>query len=244
MHELPRQVLIRLPEVFGVDLSITNEVVLLWAAALVTLAVLAPACRRRGVVPKGWYQNLLESLVEFVENQVVKESIGTEGLMWAPFLLTLFFFILFANLLGLVPLPHHVKAATANINVTLGLALIVFIVTLSINIRRHGLLGFLKKFMPSGVPRAVAVLVIPIEVISWLAKPLSLALRLFANMAAGHALILTFVGIAATAAFYLKPLPVAGAVIMSAFEIFVCLIQAFIFTMLSGVYIKEAIEAH
>ena len=244
MHGIPRQILVRLPSVAGIDLSITNEVVLLWVAALVTFILLAPACRRGNVVPRGPFQNVFEALVQFVERQIVRDSIGAGGARWSPFLLTLFFFILVGNLFGLVPLPQHFKSITASLGVTAALALIVFGVTVGINVTRHGPAGFAAKFMPSGVPVWIAVVMVPIEVISWLARPVSLAIRLFANMLVGHTLIFIFIGMEMAAVWFLLPLPLAGAVIMSCFEIFVAFVQAFVFTLLAGIYIKEALAEH
>ena len=244
MHDIPRQVLIKLPTLWGVDLSITNEVLLLWIAATLTFVVVTLACRRKALVPKGAFQNLFEAIIEFLDDAVGRDVLGEHGRHWAPFLLTLFFLILFTNLLGLAPLPSHVKAMTSNINVTAAFAIIVFVTTVVVNIRTHGFLGFLKKFAPSGLPLAVKIMAYPIEVISWLARPLSLAIRLFANMMAGHALILIFLGMAGSTMVLLKPLPYAGAVIMSAFELFVSFVQAFIFTLLAGMYIKDALDAH
>lgn len=244
MHEVPREVLVPLPRFLGMDLSITNEVVLLWTAALVTFVLVAFACRRSGPAPSGFFNNLVEGLIELVDRNVVREGIGPNAGMWSPFLLTLFFFILICNLLGLVPLPDYFKAVTSSLSVTAGLALVVFCLTVVVGIRRRGLKGFFRRFLPSGLPCWVAFLIVPVEVVSWLAKPISLAIRLFANMLVGHALILVFVGLAAAGAWYVKALPFAGAVIMSGFEIFVSFIQAFIFTMLAGFYIREAIEDH
>jgi F-type H+-transporting ATPase subunit a len=244
MHEIERVVVIPLPRVCGIDLSVTNEVLLLWAAAAVTFVLLAIACRRKSLVPRGVFRNLFEALIEFIEQEIVRGSIGRQGRAWSPFLLTLFFFILFCNLLGAVPLPEVFKSVTSSLGVTVGLALLVFGVTLAVNLSRHGLSGFVKKFLPAGVPWWICPLVVPIEIVSWLAKPVSLAIRLFANMLVGHALIVMFVGLAAVAAWYLKALPFLGAVAMSCFEIFIAFIQAFIFTLLAGVYIKDALEAH
>lgn len=244
MHEIERQVLLRLPSLWGVDLSVTNEVLLLWLSAAVTFILVAAACRRREPVARGWFQNLFEALVELVDKEIVRNTIGGQGGAWTPFLLTLFFFILFCNLLGMVPLPSHVKAITSDFSVTAGLAAMVFVITLFAGVRKHGLTGFASKFVPRGIHPAVAILVIPIEVISWLAKPLSLAIRLFANMMVGHMLILVFVGLEVATVWFVLPLPLAGAVIMSAFEVFICFIQALIFTMLTGIYIREALEAH
>ncbi|MBM4143468.1 MAG: F0F1 ATP synthase subunit A [Lentisphaerae bacterium] len=240
MHSLSRHVLIALPRVWGVDFSITNQVVLLWAAALITFLLLAPACRRRNPVPRGLLQNVLEGVIDGIDNHVIGVSVGRRS-GWAPFLLSLFFFVLFANLLGVVPVPTHVAAATANLSVTAGLALTVFAVVVGVGIRHRGIGGFFRQFVPAGAPRWCAPLVAPIEVVTWLARPFSLAIRLFANMAAGHALILVFLALLSAVAFYLKPLPLAGAVVMSAFELFVCFIQAFIFTLLTGLYIGEAL---
>ncbi len=240
--DIETTVLLPLPRIAGVDVSITNEVVLVWLAGGLTLAILLPVCRRRGLVAQGFYQNLMEGLIEFVEKEVVVEGIGEKGRVWAPFLLGIFFFILSANLLGLLPLPGLFKAVTSNINVPAALALVVFGLTLWLTIRRRGFLGFLRGFLPAGVPWWMGFLVVPIEVVSWLARPLSLAVRLFANMMAGHALVFVFIGMAAGSAWLLKPVPLAGAIVMNVFEVFVAFVQAFIFTLLAGIYIKEALE--
>ncbi len=244
MHGIPRQVLIELPTLWGVDLSVTNEVLLLWISAALTFGVVTLACRRQSIVPRGTFQNLFEAIIQFLDDAVGRDVLGEHGRHWAPFLLTLFFLILFTNLLGLAPLPSHVKAMTSSINVTAALAIIVFVTTIMVNVRTHGFFGFLKKFAPSGLPLVVRLLAAPIEIISWLARPLSLAIRLCANMLAGHALIMIFLGMAGSAMWLLKPLPYAGAIIMSAFEIFVSFVQAFIFTLLAGMYIKDALDAH
>ncbi len=244
MHSIPRQIIVELPMLWGIDFSITNEVLLLWIAAGLTFVVVTLACRQRTLIAKGCFQNIFEAIIDFVDTSVGTEVLGHAGQRWSPFLLTLFFLILFTNLLGLLPLPSHVKAMTSSINVTAALATIVFATTIVINIRAHGFAGFLKKFAPSGVPIVIKILAIPIEIISWLARPLSLAIRLCANMLAGHALIIIFMTMAASASWLLKPLPYVGAVIMSAFELFVSFIQAFIFTLLAGIYIKDALDAH
>lgn len=247
METVPRTVLVRLPAIpgTGIDLSITNEVVLLWASAGLTFLLLLLAFRRRGEeVPRGAFRNAFEAAAAFIERSVVREGIGPGGEAWSPFLLGLFFFVLFSNLLGILPFPHHVKAMTSNLNVTAALAAMVFLLTIAIRIRHHGLVGFLRQFAPGGLPVWITVAVIPIEIVSWLARPLSLAVRLFANMFVGHALILTFTGLTVGVGWLLKPLPLAGAVVMSAFELFICFVQAFVFTLLAGLYIKDALEAH
>lgn len=243
MHEIARTVVIPLPALFGIDISITNEVILLWIAAVICFFAITIACRRRTLVATGTLQNLFETLIEFIDQSAGQEVLGKQAARWSPFLLTLFFFILSANLMSLLPLPSHIKAITSNINVTAALAMIVFLITIVVNIRHHGLIGFIARFAPKGLPLPVRIFAFPIEVLSWLARPFSLAVRLFANMLAGHALILIFLGMAGSVAWFLKPFPYAGAVIMSIFELMVGLLQAFIFTLLAGIYIKDAIDA-
>jgi F-type H+-transporting ATPase subunit a len=247
MQEVERHVLITLPKILGIDLSITNEVVLVWIAALITFLLLVAACRRKSLVAHGTFRNLFEALIELIDKEVIQSNLGKRKTILAPFLLTLFFFILFLNLMGMVPFPRHVKSMTSHISVTISLALVVFATTIFVDIRRHGLRGFAGKFMPSDVSKPIAIFVAPIEIVSWLVRPLSLAIRLFANMLAGHTLILVFVGlisVAAASAVYLVPLPFLAAVLLSCFELFVCFIQAFVFTLLAGIYLKEAIEKH
>jgi F-type H+-transporting ATPase subunit a len=237
-----RLVWLRLPTLFGVDMSVTPEVGLLWAAAAVTFLSLVLACRRRSLVAHGPLQNLIEGLIDFVDREVVRESVGPDRTRWGFFLFTLFFFILFCNLLGilLIAAPYH--ALTANLSVTASLALMVFVLTIAVTVRRRGIGGFLRRFVPSGIPAWLLPLVAPIEIVSWAAKPFSLAIRLFANMLAGHTIVLVFIGMQMAAAWYLKSVPLIGAVAMAAFEIFVSLIQALIFTMLTGFYLREALE--
>lgn len=244
MHAIERIVIIQIPTVFGIDLSITNEVLLLWSAAAACFVLLTLTCRRKTLVARGLFANLMEALIDFIDHNAGRDVLGSQTRHWSTFLLTLFFFIFFSNLMSLIPFPSHVKAMTSSISVTAALALIVFVITVVVNIRQHGPIGFLARFAPSGLPLVVRILAFPIEVISWLARPLSLAIRLFANILAGHALILIFLGMAASSPWLLKPLPYVGAVVMSVFELLVGFLQAFIFTLLAGMYIKDAMETH
>jgi F-type H+-transporting ATPase subunit a len=241
MHEIERTVVLLLPTLWGIDLSITNEVLLLWLAAGIAFTVLFLASRAIKLVPHGVLQNGVEAVIEFIDKEVVGDVIGPQGVRWSSFVLTLFFFILFSNLVGLIPIPSHFKAATGNINVTAALAVMVLLVTMGINIAHNGVWGFLKRFAPSGVPKMILPMIVPIEIVSWLARPFSLAVRLFANILAGHTLLLVFIGLAASLSVYLKPLPFLGGVIMEAFELFVCFIQAFVFTILTALYIQDAL---
>ncbi|MBN1676097.1 MAG: F0F1 ATP synthase subunit A [Kiritimatiellae bacterium] len=242
MHEIPRVVLIPI-RFFGLDLSVTNHVLLVWIAGLLTVAFAVLACRRRGPFARGLWQSLFEVLFDFVDRQIVRESIGRGAEAWTPFVLTLFLFILAANLLGLVPAPSF-QAATANINVTAALAVLVFVTTQVIDLVRHGPGGYLRRITPPGVPWWVKPLLIPIELVARLARPISLAIRLFANMMAGHAVLLVFLGLLAGARFFVAPFPLLAAVAMECFELFVAFLQAFIFASLSALYLREALEVN
>ena len=191
----------------------------------------------------------MESLVSFVRQSLIHEILGEEGMSWFPFIATLFFFILFCNLLGLVP---KMFTATSNINVTATLAAMVFILTQGAGIAKHGLVGYGKTFVPKGMPRGImgGILIgfmIIVEIISQLARPFSLAVRLFANMTAGHMVILVFISMifmfqGIMAKIFVTPMSVVMAVIMMAFEIFVSLLQAFIFAILASIYISLAVH--
>ncbi len=239
-----RKILLKIPAVAGIDMSITSEVVLVWLAGLVTFLFLMPACRRKGKVASGIMQNLGEVLFEFAGKHIAGAVFSPAArVKWGAFITALFLFIFFANLLGMVPYPAFFKAATSSLSVTLAMSLMVFVLSIAAGVRVFGPAGFARKFLPHGVPWWIAPFVALIEIISWLLRPFSLAVRLFANMFVGHALVFTFIGMEVATAWFLKPFPLAGAVAMSGFEIFVCFIQAFIFAMLACIYIRESIEA-
>jgi F-type H+-transporting ATPase subunit a len=227
-------------KIAGIDLSISNAVVMIWIASILVLITLTLAGRMGRLVPKG-LQNLMESLVSYLKQTFINEILGKENAAWFPFVATLFFFILYCNLLGLVP---KMFTATSNINVTASLAVIVFLCTQAVGIYKNGLWGYLKKFAPKGIHPAILVIMVPIEIISAFAKPFALAVRLFANMTAGHLVILVFLGmIIMFKSVIIAPFPLAMAVVMMGFEIFVSLIQAFIFSILATMYIAEASHA-
>lgn len=238
MEHLHPHVLIPL-KIGNLDVSITNAVLMMWIACLLVFLTLYLAGRAGRLVPRG-LQNLMESMVDYLRTNLIYETIGEKGMAWFPFIATLFFFILYCNLLGLIPKGF---TATSNINVTASLAIVVFLCTQGAGIYKHGLLGYLRKFVPKGIPLWIIPLMVPIEIISQFAKPFSLAVRLFANMTAGHLVILVFLSmIIMFKSVIITPLPLAMAVVMMAFEIFVALIQAFIFSILASMYIAEAIH--
>ncbi len=250
MEHLQPHVIIPL-KIGGLDVSITNAVIMMWIACILVFLTLTLAGRIGRLIPRG-LQNLMESLVSFVRQSLIHEILGEEGMKWFPFIATLFFFILFCNLLGLVPIPKIGFTATSNINVTASLAVVVFICTQSAGIIKHGLVGYGKTFVPKGMPRGImgGILIgfmIIVEIISQLARPFSLAVRLFANMTAGHMVILVFISMifmfqGVIAKIFVTPMSVVMAVVMMAFEIFVSLLQAFIFAILASIYISLSVH--
>ncbi|MCX7886136.1 MAG: F0F1 ATP synthase subunit A [Verrucomicrobiae bacterium] len=248
------------------DLGITHEVVLLWIAAATTLVVMTAGARliAANLATTGRFANLVEALVEFVRSNIVEEFLGEHAKKWFGFFAALFFFLLFANLLGKLPGPvfrgveeprFWLESPTANINVTAGMAIFVFVVAQVAGIIKLGPVGyFKKKFLLPSAPwwvQPVALVIMPIVL---LAEPFSLAVRLFANMTAGHKVLVTFAVAELVGGVWLlqqgglwavlAALPFALSVILLAFELFVAFIQAFIFTLLSALYISESLEEH
>src|SRR3989339_2069434 len=212
----------------GLDLSITNEIVVLWASVVLIGLFFFLASRKVKILPHR-AQNMGEIYIamlwEYLEPIVHDKS-------WLPFFCSLFSMILFCNLLGLIP---EVIPPTTNINFTAALAILVFAVTLYAGIKNNGFGKYLRSFIPGGMPWPILFFIVPIELISQLARPFSLAVRLFANIFAGHAVVLTIIGmIFMFKSYWVIPGSVLGVIVISAFEIFVALIQAFVFTFLAA----------
>ena len=236
-HLLAGEVSLPSIELFGIDLSITRHVVIMWVASLLLIVLMIRAFRKPRTVPSG-LANFFEAIVLFLRDEVVLPIMGEDGKKYLPFLLTLFFFILFCNLLGLVP---YSATATGNINVTAGLALCSFLVMLGAGIANNGLFGYFKSLIPSGVPPVLLIILIPVEIIGLLVKPFALCVRLFANMTGGHVAILVFLGLISILQsewIAIGSVPFAVAIYM--LEIFIGFVQAFVFTLLSTVFISMA----
>jgi F-type H+-transporting ATPase subunit a len=225
------------------DLTPTRHVVMMWLSALLLLAVVLAATRRRRLVPHGLY-NFVETLVAFIRNEIAVPNMGkAHADRFVPYLVTAFFFILFMNLMGLVPWS---ATATANLSVTVMMALFTFAITQLAAIRSMGLGGFLSH-LTGGVPKSLWPLwfiMVPVEVMGLFTKPFALTVRLFANMVAGHFVILALLGLI----FVISPWVALGAVPMALgiflLELFVALVQAYIFTMLSALFIGAGLETH
>ena len=184
-------------------------------------------------------QNLAEMFVEFIRGMIL-DTIGQQGMRFFPFLATLFLFILFCNLLGLIPGSYTV---TSQIAVTAAFALFVYGMSLVVGFALHGV-KFLGILVPGGTPMWMLPLMIPIEVVSQLARPLSLAVRLFANMTAGHTVLAVLFGMALSLPLLIGWLPFVVTVAINGLEVFIAFIQAYIFTILTCVYLGDAITLH
>jgi ATP synthase subunit 6 len=235
----------------GHGVLITNTTTVQWLAGLVllVLALLAARTARRqaGEVPRGRAFHLLESIVLFVRDDMVYAVIGKDhGRPFVPFFLTQFFFILFMNLFGLVWLPtvgglSITGTATANVMVTAGMALTTLLAIHASGIHEHGFVRHWKNFIPHGLPWFVLPIMIPVEIIGMLVKPIALTVRLAANMTAGHLVMLSFFGLIYL--FGLLGLPaLAMAVAIACLELFVCFVQAYIFTYLSIVFVGASVH--
>ncbi len=214
-------------------------------AAVIPVLVFLLAGRQKGLVPTG-FRTVAESTVEFVEKQIILPAIGPEGLRYLPLFVSLFLFVFFGNITEVVPLfhmPGHARMAGP-----LVIALVVWAYFICVGVKHNGLGYFKSVLFPSGVPKALYLLVTPIEFLStFIVRPFSHAVRLFANMLAGHILLVTFsvlcIGLwAAKVTVVVEALTFPGLVIFTAFEVGVALIQAFVFTILAAVYIGGALH--
>jgi len=229
---------------FGsVDMTPTKHVIMMWFATVLLLVVLFAALRRKAIVPKGLY-NFIELLVAFVRKDIAVPNIGEkDASRFLPYLLTAFFFILFVNLFGLLPFS---ATATANLSVTGCLALFTFFITQYAAIRAQGVGGYLAH-LTGGVPASLAWLwpiMIPVEFLGLFTKPFALTVRLFANMVAGHFVILALLGLIYAISFWVFPVSVALALAIFMLELFVAFVQAYIFTMLSALFIGAGLAHH
>jgi F-type H+-transporting ATPase subunit a len=240
---------------WGINLSITNFVVMLWLAAGLTFLFLVGAAHSLRPTGEGRFPNMVEAILEFVRENVSDACMGHHGAKWFPFVATVFFFILFGNLLGLVPAPGYFHAATSNLNVTATMAVMIFLVVQVVAMKTHGLKYYIGVLFPKTAPfwlKFIIPLMPIVEFIGIIARPFSLAIRLFANMTAGHQIILVLLTGDLIGVTYLlhqgvfmkllAPAPLVGAIVMDGFEIFVAFIQAFIFALLTALYLGEALE--
>ncbi len=230
----------------GTPFAINKVVVLIWLSAILVFLLFFAASRKQALVPAG-VQNLVESVVDFIRNDIIMQTMGPDGLKWTPYLTTLFAFVFVCNIWEIIPVAQ--MPVNARLAVPLFLTALTWIFYVVVGIIKQGPWGYFKQMMfPPGVPKALYILVTPIELVSTiLVRPVSLSLRLFANMLAGHLLLVTFAVLTAT---LVKPenfvaggvLPFALLVALMGFEVLVSVLQAFIFTILTAVYLQTSMS--
>ena len=228
----------------GYDLTLTNTGLWMLIAAIGVTLFLTLGMARAALVPGRW-QSMAEMAYEFIAN-TVRQNAGEAGMKFFPLIFTLFMFVLFMNLFGLLPYSF---TPTSHIIVTFAMALLVFLTVILVGLIRHGL-HFFSLFVPGGVPAWLLPVIVPIEVISFLSRPISLSVRLFANMLAGHTMLKVFamfvvsLGTAGGILSFGSVLPMLGIVAVTALEFLVAGLQAYVFAVLTSIYLNDAINLH
>jgi F-type H+-transporting ATPase subunit a len=273
--------LLHLPRVFGIDMSVTKHVLMLWIVAVLLFTIVTVTIRRYLATDRqvpGRFMSLIEIVVEFVRDTIVQPNVGNKWVLtWTPMLLTLFLFIFGANLIGVIPVfdvlallnssvihaspdsffsrvLHGGTTATGNFNVTAALATVTFFAIITAGARAHGFVKHWKNMIPHGLPWPIYFLLIPIEIMGMFVRPFALTMRLAANMTGGHIAILAILSfvfifanlfghaMAGVGVGVVLSLPLAVGI--SALELIVILVQAYVFTLLTAVFIGMAIHAH
>jgi len=237
LHQFLIQKLIPL-EIGGHDISFTNASLFMVIVTLSIIAMQYFGLRGSMLVP-GRMQALFEASYDFISH-MVEDNAGKEARPFAPLIFSIFMFVLFANLVGMLPYSFTI---TSHLAVTFTLAMFIFILVTLIGFIKHGL-KFFTLFYPEGVPLWISFIIVPIEIISYLIRPITLSVRLFLNMMAGHILLKVFAGFAVTLTFYFVAGPLVFNVIFIGFEFFVAALQAYIFTILSCIYLNDALNLH
>ncbi len=227
----------------GIDLSYTNSSLWMTIAVVTSITLLTVGMRKKAMVP-GRMQMASEMIYGFIAN-MIKENIGTRGMEYFPLVFTVFMIVFVGNMLGMIPWSF---TYTSHLIVTASLALLIFLLVLVIGIFRHGT-HFFHLFLPPGVPVWLLPLIIPIEIVSFLARPITLSVRLFANMMAGHLVLKVFAGFSVamigafgTAGLFMGLVPAAFNVALIIFEFLIAFLQAYVFTILTCIYLKDTIE--
>jgi F-type H+-transporting ATPase subunit a len=241
IHQFELKPIFKLGRIGNTELVFTNSALYMLAAVAVIVLLTIFATRRGSLVP-GRLQAMAEMAYEFVAD-TVRSSAGEEGMRFMPLVFSLFMFILILNLFGMVPYGFTV---TSHIIITFALAAVVIGTVIVYGFMKHGT-HFLGLFVPSGVPAWLLPLMVAIEVISFVSRPISLSVRLFANMLAGHIALKIFAGFVATlltAGFWsiLAPLPLALTVALTALEVLVAVLQAYVFATLTSIYLNDALH--
>lgn len=243
IHQFVIQPLIPL-QIGGVDVSFTNSALWMSLAVVASFALFATGASKKAMVP-GRLQTMAEMGYEFVAN-MVKENVGTKGMQYFPLIFSLFFFVLFGNVMGLIPMSF---TFTSHIIVTAMLAIVIFLAVTIFGIANHGT-HFLSLFMPPGTPWPLLILIVPLELISFVIRPVTLSVRLFANMMAGHLMLKVFASFSTMllalgfGGYFLALVPVFFNSALLALELLVAVLQAYIFAILSCIYLKDTVDLH
>jgi F-type H+-transporting ATPase subunit a len=241
IHQFHIQKLIPI-EIGGVDLSFTNSALFMGLTVVAASAFLMLSTRGRGLVPTRW-QSAAELTYEFMA-QTLRESAGSEGMKFFPFVYTIFMFVLIGNLWGMFP---YFFTITSHIIITGALAIMVILTVVVVGFMKHKL-HFLKLFVPSGVPKVILPFIVVIEVMSFLSRPLSLSIRLFANMLAGHITLKVFAGFVTALGslgvlgWFGAVLPLLATIALTALELLVAALQAYVFAILTSLYLNDALH--
>jgi F-type H+-transporting ATPase subunit a len=222
----------------GIDLSFTNASLFMLLSAVAICAVLFFGTREKKLIP-GKFQLVAEMFYNFIA-KMISDTAGSKAKPYFPFIFSLFMFVLFCNMLGMLPYSFTV---TSHIIVTLIMAIFIFIAVTVIGFLKHGF-GYLKLFVPSGVPLVLLPLITIIEIISYLGRPVSLSVRLFANMMAGHTMLKVFGGFVISLGMLGGWLPLGFSVALTGLEILVAFLQAYVFAILTCIYLNDALNLH
>lgn len=220
------------------DVSFTNSALFMTVTVVLITLFMVLGMRKHALVPGRW-QSVAELAYEFVAN-LLRDTVGNEGRKYFPFVFSLFMFILFGNMLGMIPYSF---TFTSHIIVTFALALVVFLGVTVLGFVKHGV-HFFSFFVPPGVSVVLWPLMIPIELISYLSRPISLAVRLFANLTAGHTMLKVFAGFVVSLGIVGGILPLAFVVALTGLELLIAFLQAYVFTILTCFYINDSIHLH
>lgn len=237
MHQFVIERIVPL-EFAGVDVSFTNSSLFMVIAVTLITLFTTVTMSGRAMVPGRW-QSMAELSYEFIAN-MIRDNVGSAGQRYFPFVFSLFMFVLFLNMLGMVPYSFTV---TSHIIVTFALAMVIFIGVTIIGFATHGI-KFLNFFVPSGIPVALLPLLVVIEVISYLTRPISLSVRLFANMMAGHTMLKVFAGFTVALGAIGGWAPLAFMVAFTGLEVLVAFLQAYVFAILTCIYLNDALHMH
>lgn len=243
LHQFVIQPLVPL-SVAGVDISFTNSSLWMMIAVVASTMFLSLAIRRAALVP-GRMQVAAEMLYEFIST-MIRTNIGPAGRQYFPLVFTLFVVVLMGNLLGMLPYSF---TYTSHIAVTAGLAVAIFLLVVGLAIFRHGT-HFFSLFAPPGLPFILYPLIVPLELISYLVRPITLSVRLFANMMAGHLMLKVFAGFSVAMisigvpGFFAALLPMLFNVMLIGFEVMIALLHAYVFSVLCCIYLKDTVDLH